>query len=132
MNLIKQAEQNVINIAKSFQDFYQIIEAMEFFGIQFCKEWIGKENFFKGISLIRKAINAEQNNAIANCFVLSGVGGEAAKQYSKEMFEKYFDSKSQYNVTHFLDKYGQLPGWKLDDEKGLRKEAQELITTHKE
>lgn len=106
-SLLKQAEQNVINQAKSWADAMEFLDALTNFGNRACHDYIGKPKFFEGLSLMRQAMYQEQSEAIRNCFSLVGVGGEEAAAFSRERFKEVFGGK--YQIMQFLDKWGHCP-----------------------
>ena len=72
--LLKQAEQNVVNRAKAYNDALEFVDALANFGNRACREHVGKPKFFEGLSMIRTAIRAEQSEAIRECFYCSVSG----------------------------------------------------------
>ena len=126
---IKEAEKNLVNICKVFDDAMQFVDALQLFGERYCNDYIGLPEFREGIQKIKRALNAEHANATRNCFMFVGVGGEEAKKYSKEMFVDAFDdSDIPMGIMHFLDKYGKHPSWYYDkDESAFRKQAKEKL-----
>ena len=128
-NFIQEAEQNLVNICKTFDDILLVFDALRTFGDRYCHEYVGKSEFFEGLKMMRKAIYHEQAEAIRNCFVFVGVGGETAAKYSKEKFKEIFCSKKRYSIMQFLDKFGQLPSWySANDHKEFRKQGKEICS----
>lgn len=126
-DMIKEAEKNVIRIAKTWEDALSFCDALNNFGNTMCNEYIGRQEFFEGLHKIRSAMYKEYVTALSRCFCFVGVGGEDAKNYSKERFEKVFSNK-QYEVMSFLDKFGHCPSsYKDHDEKEFRKQIDEKL-----
>ena len=125
-SLLKQAEQNVVNRAKAYNDALEFVDALANFGNRACREYVGKSEFFEGLKLIRSAIRAEQSEAIRECFYFAGVGEGEAAEYSKQLFKHVFGGK--YQVMSFLDQWGgiRLHGIKLKIGKHLRLNAKRL------
>lgn len=127
-NYIKEAEANVIRIAKSFEDFLSILDAFANFGNRMCHQHIGKGQFFDGLSMMRSAIYKEYRNALANCFIFVGIGGEEAIEYSRKKFEEMFNEDERYVIMDFLDKYGQIPNsYDIEKEEGFRRQAKNAL-----
>lgn len=129
--LIKQAERNVINQAKAWSDAMQIIDALRNFGNMACHDHIAKETFSEGVDLIRRAMYAEQSEALRNCFAFVGVGGEEAEKFSREMFMKVFDGG--YSIMQFLDRWGHIPrAYKIEDKEKFKEEITDVVNEIKE
>ena len=125
-DIIKQAEANLVNVCKSFQDAITFTEALANFGLRFCHEHVATKEFLEGICKIQSALFTEQNYAIAQCFHFVGVGGEEAKKYSRELFEEVFCGEKRYSIMQFLDKYGQIPSsYKSKDREEFAKQAKQ-------
>jgi hypothetical protein len=127
-DLVKQCEQNTINIAKSFKEALSALTAFSNMGNQYCKDHIAKKQFFEGLTMMNKALQIELAHAILDCFAFTGVGGEEALKYAREQFEETFVGKEKYMVMHFLDTYGQRPSfYNEEDDKELRKQLKEVF-----
>lgn len=123
---LKQAEQNVVNRAKVYNDFLEIIDAFSRFGNKVCNDRTSKDKFFQGLQLIRDAIYAEQSMALRECFYFVGVGGKEAESYSREMFKKVFGE--DYSIMQFLDQWGNIPSsYKISTEEEFRFECKKKI-----
>ena len=124
---IKQAEENLVNQAVAFNDFLNIIESLSRFGNRACKERIGREKFFEGLSLMRQAIYAEYAHSTSQLLMFSGIGGEKAQDFARKKFKELF-GKERFVVMHFLEKWGHQPGWyKATEEEEFRAEAKDII-----
>ena len=127
-NLLKQAEQDAVNRAKEMSDMLQVLDALAHAGGRMFQIPDQVEDFSKGLGLLRKAFYAKYTHAIVDCFRFVGVGGEEAKAYSREQFEKLFDKESRYCVMRLMDKYGNVPSsYRSAEELVLRNEAKEAL-----
>ena len=127
-DLIKQAEQNCVNIAKDFEAMFKILDAMATFGNRYTKEHIGKRRYFEGLGMMKDAVRHEFAEAITNVFMFCGVGGEAANAYALKKFKERFDPKERCEIMALLDECGQVPGaYKCADEEAFRKEGEALL-----
>ncbi|GEM_PF-4333676 len=127
-NYIKEAEQNCINICREFQDCLEFLKALEHFGNAYCNEYISENKFFKGLRIIREAVNNEFAEAICRLFLLAGVGGDEAIKYSREQFKKYFSGSHRTAVIQFLDKHGKVPSsYSAETDDEFRRQIQEKL-----
>ena len=125
-DMVKQCEQNMVNIAKSFQVTLAALDAFANVGNRYCKEHIAKKEFFEGLTIMRKALQVEMAHAVADCFMFTGVGGEVARKYAREQFEDTFLGKDRYVVMQFLNENGHLPRWyTIEEEQEFRKQLEE-------
>ncbi len=128
LDMVKKCEQNVVNIAKSFQTALDALQAFANMGNRYCKDHIAKKEFFEGFTIMRKALQIELTHAISDCIAFTGVGGEEALKYAREQFESTFVGKERYTVMQFLDKYGQIPRfYAQEEEQELRKQLKEVF-----
>jgi len=126
-HLIKQTERNLVNICRAFDDFMEILDAMQRFGNKYTKSAI-REEFFEGLQKMYRATYQSHCMAIRDCFSFVGAGGDEAMKYSREQFKKIFDEKERTCVMQFLDKYGRVPSsYQLKDEEEFRQQAKEVI-----
>ena len=127
-DMIKECEENCVKIAKEMSDMLEVVNAMQSFGNNFMDEYGGqKDRYFKGLQEVRYAVYAQYVEMISRCFMFTDVGRGKAAEYSRQQFHKHFNEEERYCVSHFLDEYGQIPGWmKEEDEKLLRKQASEI------
>jgi len=129
-NYIKEAEQNVVNVARAYQDFLDVLDALAVFGNNYCNEYIGGKKFFEGLAMMREAAYHEYTNASMNAMMFTGVGGEEATKYAREKFERAFGKRDgiKYSVMQFLDQYGRHPGsYMTNDEEEFRKQVDEKL-----
>jgi Mn-dependent DtxR family transcriptional regulator len=125
---VKEAEENLVNICKTFKDFFSIVNAMQHFGYCYCSSEQNEKLFFEGLSKIRAAMLEEHRRAEALLLGFVGVGGSKAKEYSIEKFKEYFDEDDRQTVMHFLDRFGQVPHTYLtEDDKKFREQAKALL-----
>jgi len=134
-SLVKQAEQNCLNVAKDLQELLNIIDALSRAGSNMFDASYNQNNdlndFSKGIGLIRKAIYTKYTHSIMNCFMFTGVGGEEAIEFAYEQFVERF-GEDKYIIMNLLNRYGNIPPrWNCDDEENFRKEAKKLINNKK-
>lgn len=123
--MIKQAEQNVLNICKEMELAMDALKAFEYFGNKATKQYIGREEFFQGLGMMRSALRKEYMEQISRCFALVGVGGEEATKYARKKAKDYFGGN--YEIMSFLDKWGDVGRYMADDEKQFGEELQEAL-----
>jgi hypothetical protein len=122
-DLVKQAEKNVVNLAKELQLVLNFMDDLANVGNRLCRQYVGQEEFFQGLKLMRNAIRKEFCEAIRDCFAFAGVGGEEAIQYAKKEFLRMFKAddtgKLPYSVMQFLETWCHHPGkyYAADEEK---------------
>lgn len=127
---IKEAEQNALNMCKYYSDMIALIDGMEYGMVSRTDDYrfdsSPRQKLREGFGLIRQALYQEQQNNLARCFLLVGVGGKEAEAYSKKEAMRAFGGK--YSVTELLDEYFRLPSsWRVEDEEGLKKELSEAL-----
>ena len=126
--MVEEAEQNLVNIAKHFEDTMCMLNALASFGNNYCNEYIGKAEFFKGLSKMRSGLYKELVHAQSNCFIFAGVGGKESLAYSKKLFEEQFDKDERYVVMNYLNEFGRSPNsWLSDEEAEFRKQAKDVL-----
>ena len=127
-SFIKQAEQNVINQARFFNDLMNCLASMQHGLGALTDRWSpGREDFAKGFELLRKAAYAEHQHALARCFAFIGVGGEEAEAFSREQARRVF--RNDHSIIQWLDEWNRLPsGWNTGDENGLRAELDQAMS----
>jgi hypothetical protein len=129
-SLISQAEQNLVNICRAFDDTQNFLDAMRNFGQHYITREAHKELFFEGLQKLNTAHQAAFSDAIRSCFTFTAAGSGEALAYSKERFKKAFgtDEGMQIGIMNYLDRHGQIPqGWRTDVEDAFRKEAADII-----
>lgn len=135
LSYIKEAEQNALNMCKYYSDMIQLIDDMEYGMTSRTDDYrldsSPRQKLRDGFSLIRQALYQEQQNNLARCFLLVGVGGKEAEAHSKKEAMRAFNGK--YSVVELLDEYFRLPsGWRVDDEEGLKEELKNRLSGEKE
>ena len=126
-NLVQEAQQQALNTVRAFSDLKNVLDAMASFGNRATHQHVGKDDFFNGLSLIRNAIAKEHDHALANLFLLTGVGGPEALNYSQEQFKKWFGNE-RHHVMSFLEEFGTLPSfYRADTEQQFRKDIKTEI-----
>jgi hypothetical protein len=133
-DLIEQAERNIVNVCRAHEDIYALVDALTAFGNKYVDDWAGGGDFFKGIQLIRQALNQSLSANIRKLFSFAGVGGEAAQEYSREQFCQLFaNDTDRYNVMHLLDQYARVPrSYNIEMDVEFRKQGKELCNKWKE
>ena len=127
-HLIRQAEKNLVNICRAFDDFMEILNAMQRFGNSYIIKPTVRDEFFEGLQKMYRTVYQSHCMAIRDCFSFVGTGGDEAMKYSKEQFKKIFDEKERTCIMQFLDKYGRAPNsYQLKDEEEFRQQAKEII-----
>lgn len=125
-NYIKQAERNVIQQAKFWTDFQEFLDSMQYSLRESLDSKYDAEEFSRGIQMLRKASYKQQQFALARCFAISAVGGDEAKEYSKERARKLFGG--EYSTMQWLDENFRCPSyWKTTDEEGFQEELKKAL-----
>lgn len=128
-NMIKEAEQNCVNIAKEMTDMLEVLDGLRSFGNNFLEDYgiDGKKEYFEGLQMMRRSIYNKYLDMISRCFMLADVGGGEAKKYSREQFNKYFNGDTRYTIMHFLDRYGRtLASYNTKEDEEFRRQAGEV------
>ncbi len=126
-DFLKEADKNIVAIAREWEDASSFCTALQNFGNKACHEHIAKNKFFKGLAMVQDAIRHEQAEALATCFTFVGTAGEEATRLSKEKFRKVFSKDDRQLVMHFLTAHGQLPhGYSDTDDKEFRAQAKKV------
>ena len=128
-NLIKQAEQNVLNICKEMELAIDALDAFKRFGNRALKDYISKPKFFEGLELMFQAVRQEYVEQISRCFALSGVGGKESHAYAKSRAKDYFGGN--YEIMSFLDRWGAMGSYKSDLEKEFKTQLKNAIKEEK-
>ena len=127
MDLIKKAEKEIVKTCRAYEEMFKVIESLQRFGNRACKDHVGKKEFFEGLFLMENAVHREYVHSVRNLFMLAGVGGDDALQYSREKIEEWF-GKDNTHIMSFLEEWGDVPSWyKDEDEKEFRKQCKEKI-----
>lgn len=129
--MLKQAEQNVINQAKFWTDFFDFIDSMQYsIADKIDEQGPDRGEFAEGFRLLRQAAYKQMQFALARNFYMVGVGGEAAEAYSRERAARMFGGR--YTVINWLDEWCRLPrSWKSSDEAALRAELADALAAKK-
>lgn len=123
---IQKAERNVIQQAKFWTDFQEFLDRMQYSLRDSLDNKYDAEEFSQGIQMLRKAAYKQQQFALARCFVISAVGGDDSKQYSKERAKKLFGGS--YSTMQWLDENFRIPNyWKTADEEGFQEELKKAL-----
>ncbi len=125
---IAESEKTIIGICKAHDDILKVVDAFRSFGFNYIHRESAKDDFWRGLSLIRKSIASNLQYHISRLFTFSAVGGEASKEYSLAMLEKAFSKDDKHVIIDYLDKRGAVPGsWKSATEECFRNEVNEKI-----
>ena len=128
---IKEAEQNVLNQAKFWTEFAEMVQSMQC-GIHNATDRYspGREKFDQAFDLLRRAAYEEKQHALARCFALVGVGGEEAEKFSREHAKRIFGGEQ--SVIEWLDGWNRVPSsWLAGDEEALKSELKKSIEDDK-
>lgn len=123
---IKEAEQNVINNAKFWTEFIEMIDSMQSGVSDISDHWQDNKKFNEGFRMLRHAAYDRQQEAFARCFAFVGVGGKEAEEFSKERAKKLFGG--DYSVVQYLDSFICIPSsWHTEAPDALRQELKQAI-----
>ncbi len=126
-SLLKQAEQNVINQAKFWTDFFDFIDSIQYSLSNKLDIQQDRDEFAEGFGLIRQAAYKQMQFALARNFAFVGVGGEEATKYSKEQAKRLLGGR--YSTVQFLDKWCRVPSsWSSFDAEELNAEIKEALS----
>lgn len=123
---IKEAEQNILNHAKFWMDFLEVVSTMQYnVGLAVDNHHRG-DALRQGFDLLRQGAFDELQFALGRCFCFSEVGGEESKKFSREMAQKFFGH--DHEVMSLLEKHLRIPSyWSTKTEDEFRAEiSQEL------
>jgi hypothetical protein len=131
-DLIKEAEENIINQAVFFKDLLSIVEFFNRVGYRYFPQYENrdKDDYFKGLYMMRDALQSQYVTKHANLLGFVAIGGEKAKEYSLNEFKSMYGEnvEERYMIMHLLNKYGAVPnGWVSDDEKEFRKQIADRL-----
>lgn len=131
-DFIKEAEQNLVNQAVFFRDLLSIVEFLNRVGYMHFPKYENRDrdDYFKGLSMIRNALQSQYVNRQSNLLGFVAIGGKKAKEYSLNEFKNTYgeDVEDRYMIMHLLDKYGSLPDrWLSDDEKEFRQQIADKL-----
>jgi hypothetical protein len=131
-NLVKKAEQNMVDVAREYQLMFDVLDALAVFGNNFTHEWVGGKKFFEGLSLMRDGVFAEYTQASMNAMMFAGLSsGDEARKFAKERLDVLFSGKdgTKYAIMNFLEKNGRYPGsYMTKDEEDFRNEMKEELS----
>lgn len=123
---IKEAEQNVINNAKFWTQFIDMIDRLQAGVGDISDRWQDCKKFNEGFSLIRLAAYDRQQEAFARCFAFVGVGGKQAEEFSKERAKVLFGG--DYSVVQYLDEFIRIPSsWNTAAPDALKQELKQAV-----
>ena len=130
-DLVKMAEQNVLNRVREAKDWIAIIGVLRVAGDTFFpridtdpirKAWCD------GLVMAENALYYALCKYQADALIFTGVGGKEATQYGREKFRERFglDGKKGYEVMSLLQEHLQLPKFYFTkDEIEFRRQAEQ-------
>ena len=124
---IKETEQNVLNQAKFWTEFAEMVNSMQY-GIHNATDRYspGREKFDQAFDLLRRAAYEEKQHALARCFAFVGVGGKEAEKFSREHAKRIFGG--DYSTIQWLDPWCRIPSsWMSEDEARFENELKEAL-----
>lgn len=133
-DLIKMAEQNVLNRSREAAEWLNILKRVQFAGDTFFPNWSTdpvRDAWHDGMSKARNALYYRLAEIQAEAFIFAGIGGEEAEKYAREKFRERFsidsmDGATRYEVLHLLDEYLDIPHCsKVKDEEEFRRQAEQ-------
>lgn len=133
-DLIKMAEQNVLNRCREAAEWLNILKRVQFAGDTFFPNWSTdpvREAWHDGMSKARNALYYRLAEIQAEAFMFVGIGGEEAEKYAREKFRERFsidsmDDTTRCEVMHLLDEYLDIPHCvKVEDEEEFRRQAEQ-------
>lgn len=133
-DLIKMAEQNVLNRCREAAEWLNILKRVQFAGDTFFPNWSTdpvRDAWHDGMSKARNALYYRLAEIQAEAFMFAGIGGEEAEKYAREKFRERFsidsmDDATRYEVLHLLDEYLDIPHCaKVKDEEEFRRQAEQ-------
>lgn len=131
-DFVKEAEQNLVNQAIFFRDLLDVVEFFSKVGNTYFPMYDkrDKEDYFKGLYMMRNALQSQYINKQSNLLGFVALGGKKAKEYSLNEFRSMYgeEVEDRYMIMHFLSKHGGLPDrWKSDDEEMFRKQMADKL-----
>lgn len=133
-DLIKMAEQNVLNRCREAAEWLNILKRVQSAGDTFFPNWGTdpvRDAWHEGMSKARNALYYRLAEIQAEAFMFAGIGGEEAEKYAREKFRERFsidsmDDTTRYEVLHLLDEYLDIPHCaKVKDEEEFRRQAEQ-------
>lgn len=133
-DLIKMAEQNVLNRCREAAEWLNILKRVQSAGDTFFPNWNTdpvRDAWHDGMSKARNALYYRLAEIQAEAFMFAGIGGEEAEKYAREKFRERFsidsmDDTTLYEVLHLLDEYLDIPHCaKVKDEIEFRRQAEQ-------
>lgn len=133
-DLIKMAEQNVLNRCREAAEWLNILKRVQLAGDTFFPNWSTdpvRDAWHDGMSKARNALYYRLAEIQAEAFIFAGIGGEEAEKYAREKFRERFsidsmDDTTRYEVLHLLDEYLDIPHCaKVKDEIEFRRQAEQ-------
>lgn len=131
-DLIRLAEQNVLNRVREAQDWIKIIRAINYAGMSFFPGQTRDtcaESWYRGMRMAEDALYHKLCEYQAEAMLFVGVGGEETEKFAREKFRERFgldEDGKHYEIMSLLNRYLDVPGMHLvDDELEFRKQAKD-------
>jgi len=118
--------------ALELERMMRMLDAMSTFGYEILG-WPSDHNepankFFEGLAKMKSGVHEKMCRNMADCFLFAGIS-DGIRDLANEKLEEHF---LKYDVSQFLDKWGNLPNtWRQSDEDLLKAEVKEKLTTAK-
>jgi hypothetical protein len=126
-DMFAEADQNVVNVARSLADMSEVLDSLGIFGGRFFGYDEGGKRYREALCVMRDEVYRKYCEAITRCFCIVGVGGEEAADYSREQFEKMFGTDRRA-IMQFLDNNGRHPhNWSGIENDEFRQQMAEKI-----
>lgn len=132
-DMIRLAEQNVLNRVREAQDWIKIMRAINYAGMSFFPPRMQDtcaESWYRGMRMAEDALYHKLCEYQAEAMLFVGVGGEETEKFAREKFRERFgldeDGNKHYEIMSLLNQYLDVPGMHLvDDELEFRKQAKD-------
>ena len=131
-DLIRMAEQNVLNRVREAQDWIKIVRAVNYAGMSFFPQRTSDtcaESWYRGMRMAEDALYHKLCEYQAEAMLFVGVGGEETERFAQEKFRERFgldEDGKHYEIMSLLNRYLDVPGgYLVDDEIEFRKQAKE-------
>lgn len=133
-DLIRTAEQNVLNRVREAQNWIKIMRAINYAGMSFFPPRTldtCAESWYRGMRMAEDALYHKLCEYQAEAMLFVGVGGEETEKFAREKFRERFgldeDGNGHYEIMSLLDPYLNVPGsYLVDDEIEFREQAKEV------
>lgn len=131
-DLIRMAEQNVLNRVREAQNWIKIMRAINYAGMSFFPghtQDTCAESWYRGMRMAEDALYHKLCEYQAEAMLFVGVGGKETEKFAREKFRERFgldEDGKHYEIMSLLDQYLDVPGgYLVDDEIEFRKQAKD-------